>query len=282
MNPSSAAAAAPALSAPDTLGALQQAWAQTSAPPGPSPAAASPEVIEPVAPSLPLRESFLNLREIPQISFEEARAAFTMLAPGYPSEWKEQVRQLRNRLARAQAEAGDGAEELQVLAITSMECARERYGTAANLALAMASMNDTRILVVDANLSTPKLHTALRVPAGPGLCEATRADRLALPPCFRRVTGTQIYFLTVGDTMTYPMDPLDLRGLHVLLRSLRSQFDWIILDGPGFDTAADAMAISMTSDGVVIMIESERDSFREVARALGQVQGRRMMGAIMF
>ena len=282
MNPSigtgGATAAAPAISAPDTLGALQQAWTQV-APPRPE---APPPPAETSAHRLPLRESFLSLRDIPQISFEEARGAFPMLASTYPVEWKEQVRQLRNRLSNAQAELHDSDESLQVLAFTNMECARPRYGTAANLALAMASMQDTRVLVVDANLSAPTLHPSLRLAAGPGLCEATRADRIALPPCFRRVAGTQVYFLTVGDTMTFAMDPLDLRGLHVLLRSLRSQFDWILIDGPGFDTPADAMAITMAADGVIIMIESERDSFREVARALGQVQGRRMLGAVMF
>jgi len=103
-----------------------------------------------------------------------------------------------------------------------------------------------------------------------------------MPRCFRRAAGTQVYFLTVGDTSAYPMDALDLRGLHVVLHSLRAQFDWILIDGPGFDTAADVMAITMTADGVIMMIERERDSFRLVSKALSHVQGRRMLGAVMF
>jgi len=266
------------ISAPDTLSALQGAWThvqsqEPEAPPAPTASS---------APRLSLRQSFLNLRDIPQIAFEDARGAFPMLASAYPAEWKEQTRQLRNRLTNAQAELHAGDECLQVLAFTNMDGSRPRHGTTANLGLAMASMQDTRVLIVDANLSSPTLHTALRIPAGPGLCEATRAERVAMPPCFRRVAGTQVYFLTIGETMTLSMDPLDLRGLHTLLQSLRTQFDWILIDGPGFDTPADAMAITMAADGVVIVIESERDSFREVARALGQVQGRRMLGAVMF
>lgn len=264
---SSSTAAISAIPVPDTLGALQQAWAQM----------ATPATL-----SLPLRESFLNLRDIPQISFGEACGAFPMLDSAYPEGWKEQIRQLRDQLVQAQGDMQTTDASLQILAITNMAGGRPRYGTAANLALTMSSMHDTRILVVDVNLSAPTLHTALRVPASPGLCEATRATRLALPPCFRRITGTQIYLLTIGDVTAYPMDPLDLSGLHVLLRSLRSQFDWIILDGPGFDTPGDALTITTAAEGVIIMIESERDNFREVARALSQVQDRCMLGAVMF
>lgn len=275
MSPNPAVNNAAALSAQETLSALQQSWTQSHS-------AADP-IQEPAAPvNLPLRESFLSLRDIPQITFDQARGAFTMTDPAYPADWKEQIRQLRNRLNSAQAELPDPNDLLQVIAFTSMDGRRPRHGTAANLALAMAAIQDTRILVVDANLSYPTLHENLNVPASPGLCEVTRANRIAMPQCFRRVAGTQVYFLAVGDTTAYPMDALDLRGLHVVLHSLRAQFDWILIDGPGFDTAADAMAITMTTDGVIMMIESERDSFRLVAKALSHVQGRRMLGAVMF
>lgn len=260
--------------APDTLSALQQSWTNTapSAPP-----------VEPSAPAnLPLRESFLSLRDIPQITFEEARGAFTMTDSAYPAEWKEQVRQLRNRLNHAQAELPDPNDLLQVIAFTNMDGSRPRHNTCSNLALAMAAIQDTRVLVIDANLSAPTLHHSLKVPAAPGLCEVTRANRICMPQCFRRVAGTQVYFLTVGDTSAYPMEALDLRGLHVVLHSLRSQFDWILIDASGFDTAADTMALTAAADGVIVVIESERDSFRSVAKALSHVQGRRLLGAVMF
>ena len=260
--------------APEALGALQRSWTLSK------PAASTQVPAWPA--NLPLRDSFLSLRDIPQISFDQACGAFTMTDPAYPAEWKDQIRQLRDRLNTAQGELSDPNDLLQVIAFTNMDGGRARHGTAANLALAMAAIQDTRVLVIDANLSYPTLHTHLDGPAAPGLCEVTRASRIAMPQCFRRVAGTQIYFLTVGDTSAYPMDALDLRGLHVVLHSLRSQFDWILIDGPGFDTAADSIAITMAADGVIMMIESEHDNFRNVARALSHVQGRRMLGAVMF
>ena len=76
--------------------------------------------------------------------------------------------------------------------------------------------------------------------------------------------------------------PLDIPGLHNLIQSLRTQFDWILIDAPGFDTPADTMALTSVADGVVIVIERETDNFRQVAHALRTVQGRLLLGAVMY
>src|SRR5205809_144450 len=92
--------------APETLGALQQSWAYAAprlveeVPRTPAPALDP----APTPQRLPFRDSFLSLRDVPQIPFEQARGAFPMSELGYSTEWKDQVRQLRNRLNNAQAE----------------------------------------------------------------------------------------------------------------------------------------------------------------------------------
>ncbi|HEU0119264.1 MAG TPA: hypothetical protein VFQ91_01985 [Bryobacteraceae bacterium] len=236
----------------------------------------------PIPPRLPLRDSFLSLRDVPQLSFQQARHAFPMVHPACPAEWKRQIRDLRNRLNEAQAELQDPADRLQILAFSNMDGRRRRYGIAANMALAMASIQDTRVLVIDANLIAPSLHTALGLPDSPGLCEASRADRLALPPCFRRIAGTQVYLLPAGNSDVFPESPLSLDGLQALLHSLRSQFDWIFLDAPGFDTPTDALAFTLAADGLILMIDREYDDYAGVTLALSQVERRRLLGAVLY
>ncbi|MBI2690043.1 MAG: hypothetical protein HYX27_27375 [Acidobacteria bacterium] len=245
------------IAAPKILSALTQSWAQC------------PQ---------PLRDSFLNLREVAQITLEQVRAVFPMMHLDYSPEWREQIRQLRNNLNDAQADLQNPEDVLQVITFTNMNSRGERHGSAANLALDLAAISDTRVLIIDGNVSAPAMHTALPCPAGPGLCEATRAERIALPYCFHRIAGTQIYMLTAGGTSV----SFDVGDLHALLRSLRTQFDWIIVDGPGFDTPSAALAMAAAADGVIMIIEREHDSFRAVAKALSQVQGRRLLGAVMF
>jgi len=256
------------------LAALQTAWNSGGAAahgPVAGPAAA-PEKSPALAP-----RSYLNLRAVPQIDQMEALEIFTMLTPGYRKEWKEQVRQLRTRLNAQQSEMAMHAEELQIVAISGCRTSGARHEIAANLALTMASLRDVRVLVIDAKLTAPDMNLA-----GPGLCEASRAAQIALPGCLRRITGTQLYLMPAGDPTVNPFDALDLRGLHELLGHLRSQFDWILLDCPGFDTPSDAMSLTMFADGAMVIVERERDTFEQVARTLNQIQGRRLLGTLLL
>lgn len=266
MNPSTIPSAPDSISAAEVLSALQRAWLHDPAQPQRE----------------PLRSSFLNLRAVPQIPFSHARSAFPMVEDAYPGTWRKQIRHLRSQFTAAQAEAPKADTPIQILSFTSLDNACPRYGTTANLALAMASVRDMRVLVIDAQFGRPTLHEALGAAPGPGLCEATRADRVGLPSCFRRVTGTQTYFLTIGEIRAYPDEPIELAAFHTLLHNLRPQFDWIFIDAPSFSTPEAAMAISLATDGVIMIIESGRDSFRQVSQALRHVQCRRLLGAVMY
>ncbi len=265
-----------ALNAPEGLAALQEAWDQERQSDPQDRAQAEGSTLT------HRRPRFLNLHAIAQISLEAARPAFSLLAPGFPAEWKQQVRQVRGRLNQMQAEVGARSEQsLQVVAVTSLQARRSRHGLAANLAYMLASIQENRVLLIDAKLGHPDLHHALELPTGPGLCEATRARREELPQCLRRIGGTQLYLMTAGQADAYPLDPIDLRGLHVLLHGLRQQFDWVLIDGPAFDTPADAMALSQCADGTLFVVEQERDRFADLSRALAQTQGRYLLGAVM-
>lgn len=227
------------------------------------------------------RASFLDLRAVPQIAEQDALGVFAMMNPAFPGEWKEQIRQLRTRLNGMQAESAMQEQELQIVAIANLRAGSPRHGLAANLALTMSSMRDMRVLVVDAKLAAADMHGLLGESAGAGLCEASRAKREDLAASFRRITGTQIYLMPGGDASAHPLDPLDLRGVHAVLQSLRPQFDWILLDCPSFDSPSDAMAMTMFADGTVLLVEREQDGFDRMERALGQVQGKRLLGAII-
>jgi len=281
----------------DALSALQTAWHGTeAAAPAPAPSeAANPEELASLETALAVdagvspppaaqkirRASFLDLRAVPQVSEQDAMRVFPMMGPAFPGEWKEQIRQLRTRLNGLQAESAMQEQELQIVAISNLRAASPRHGLAANVALSMSSMRDMRVLVIDAKLATSDMHELLGQSAAAGLCEASRAKREDLPASFRRITGTQIYLMPGGDAAAHPLDPLDLRGVHAVLQSLRAQFDWILLDCPSFDSPSDAMAMTMFADGTVLVVEREMDRFDGMELALGQVQGKRLLGAVI-
>jgi Mrp family chromosome partitioning ATPase len=252
--------------APEALAALQDAWDGL-------------EIEERRASQKARRPRVLDLHLVPQVKLAEAEKAFSCLDGKYPAAWKQQVRQLRNRLMHFD---GEMKGQLKVVSLLSMNGQRPRKGLAANLAFALAAMEDTKVLLIDAKAGRPDLDLQLGLSEAKGLCDATRAHREDLPDCFKRIAGTQLYLLPFGQTMRYEGESMDLRGMQRLLAGLRLQFDWIVIDGPGFDTPADATLVTLCSDGTVYLVEQGVDRFEDLRLAFQQTQGRYMLGAVMM
>jgi Mrp family chromosome partitioning ATPase len=234
------------------------------------------------APS-PAEGRFVDLHAVPQVDLEQVRTVFSWLDSKFPIAWKQQVRQLRASVAqfheelRARHEAG-----LQVLTLSSLNGLRTRQTLAANLAYALASVQDGRVLLIDAKFRKPDLERAMGLEAAAGLCEATRVRREELPSLMRRVRGTQLYLMPAGQLQHFELEPVDIEGLQRLLTGLRKQFAWIVVDGPGFDTPADAMAMTQVADGTLLVVERGRDRFEAVSEALRQTKGRYVLGAVLL
>ncbi len=256
--------------APEGLAALQDAW--------------NDEPIESVRASHRVRQQrILDLHLVPQVKLADAGKVFPCIDPKFPVGWKQQVRQLRNRLTHFDDEVKSREKlRIQVVSLVSMNGQRSRKGLAGNLAFALAAMEGTKVLLIDAKISRPDLDLHLGLSEARGLCGATRAHREDLPDCFRRIAGTQLYLLPLGQTVPYHDEALDLRGLQRLLAGLKEQFDWIILDGPGFDSPADATLITLCSDATVFLVEQGVDRFEDLRLAFKQTQGRYMIGAVMI
>src|SRR5215211_4429727 len=77
----------------------------------------------------------------------------------------------RYRGLRARVAQREELTPLRVIAITSPGVAEGKSVTAANLALAMAQEFQRTVMLVDADLRTPSLHSLLGIESGPGLSE---------------------------------------------------------------------------------------------------------------
>jgi succinoglycan biosynthesis transport protein ExoP len=170
------------------------------------------------------------------------------------------------RLLRASLrapEAGRG----QVLLVTSSLAGEGKSLTSVNLALTLARGED-RVLLIDADLRRPALHTLLRTKPVPGLVEATtgvcRAEQ-----AIRRVQGTRLCLLPCGAAVERgSADILASGALGSLLGRLRTQYDRIVLDTPPAGAIADALVLSRLADGVLVVARSGKVSRGELLHVL--------------
>lgn len=158
----------------------------------------------------------------------------------------------------------------KLLLVTSAQPGEGKTTTSANLAAAFARQG-RRVLLVDADLRRPRVHTLFGMERGEGLLDINPADdnalrRLAVPG----IDG--LYVLTASGTNGHnPADMLDSIEANQRLRKLAEKFDLVIIDSPPILAAPDSSVLAHHVDGVLLVLRAGLSTVSAVRRAAQQV-----------
>ena len=199
----------------------------------------------------------------------------TLTEPGSPI--SEAYRTLRMNLQFASLDT-----KLDSLLITSPSAGEGKSTTLANLAVTMAQM-ERQVIVVDADLRRPYLHTLFRVPSDVGLTTMMLEDAaLAEPPlCDTSVPGLRV--LPTGTLPPRPADLLGSRRMEALIAALRERADVVIFDAPPILAATDAVILATKLSGVLLVVsagETRRESAQQAVERLRKVNAN-LLGAVL-
>ena len=144
----------------------------------------------------------------------------------------EQYDRLATKLVRCQVERGT-----RTVMVASALPREGRTLTAANLALALSEHHQKQVLLVDADLASPSIHTIFRVSNVMGLGDSLRAGRTQMPVID---VSARLAVLPAGPADPDPMEVLVSNRMRDFLREARPHFDFIVLDTPPVSTLTDA------------------------------------------
>lgn len=185
------------------------------------------------------------------------------------------------RLA-VQIEGQEG--EKRVLLVTSAAPGEGKTTVAAALARGLARGGD-KVCLVDCDLRRPSVHVTFSVPSTPGLsnllsaAEGAGAWRSHLRP--GDVEGLSL--LTCGPLPPNPPELIATDAFASLIKTLRDEFDWLILDSPPLVGVVDSVHISSRSDMVLLVIRhaaTDRDVIRRALAAVHRANGS-VAGAVL-
>jgi capsular exopolysaccharide synthesis family protein len=187
----------------------------------------------------------------------------TLRAPESPA--AESYRYLRSRLQPLLRERAT------TLLVTSAGEGEGRTTTAANLACALA-LAGHRVILVDADLRQPGLHTVFGISNVKGLTEllsgsAGPGDVLQPGPVPR------LRLLTAGIGAGSAADLLEGPRLTRTLRALQQHCDVVVLDSAPLLSLSDGIALAAASDRVLLVGDYRRTTRGFVARALAELGG---------
>lgn len=170
----------------------------------------------------------------------------------------------------------------QALLITSSTANEGKTSTALNLAIALAQRGEPTLLI-DADLRHPGIAASLNLGNGKGLASFLTGAH-SIEEVLRQFPPVPtLWALPTGPKPPNPAQLLSSCAMESMLRELRKQFKFLVIDSPPVLPVADAMVLSTFVDGVVFVIESGATVRGAVTRARKILQnvGANVLGIVL-
>jgi non-specific protein-tyrosine kinase len=190
----------------------------------------------------------------------------------------EAYRTLRTNLYFASLES-----PFKTLVITSPTGQDAKSKAVANLAVVLAQ-SDKRVIVVDADLRHPQLHTIFGLKNDNGLSQMLTTGNafVRMPLQDTDVNGLQV--MTSGKLPDVPSDAINSRKMGQLITTLRDQADLVIFDTAPTSIASDAAILASQIDAALLILTAGKTR-REQAQTAKDLLSRakaRLLGAVLL
>ena len=170
------------------------------------------------------------------------------------------------------------------LLITSSLPSEGKTTTATNTAISLAQTG-AKVLIIDADMRRPRLHSVFNIMNGEGLStllssESTDAD---IARVVKSDEGTKIHLLTSGPIPPNPAELIGSEQMANLLKRLQKHYSHVVIDSPPITSFTDGVLIASMVDGVILVVHSGKSSRQVVRRAKQLLQdvGARILGVVL-
>jgi protein-tyrosine kinase len=140
-----------------------------------------------------------------------------------------------------------------------------------NFATSLAADGD-RVLLVDANLRTPSLHSAFRLGAERGLTDLLLGN-LTLGEVIKQTDVPNLSMTTCGTPHPNPFVLLESDSLKDHVEDMKANADWVLLDCPTITSCNDAASLAGSVDGLILVLEAEKTRWEVAENARKSIKG---------
>ncbi len=192
-------------------------------------------------------------------------------------------------------------EHIHTIALTGTRSGAGTSTIAAELAL-LLSQSQRQVLLIDANMYQPSIHTLVSVPNEAGLAKMLEeartvrvnslgianhssvdlADRMMLDNFICPTPFPGLYFLPAGKPRTSPSDLVNMPEMGQFLKWASHPVDFIIIDCPSLEHS-EAHVLGALSDQTMIVIDATKDRLKFVANSKNDLMnaGVKLSGVIV-
>jgi succinoglycan biosynthesis transport protein ExoP len=173
-------------------------------------------------------------------------------------------------------------EPLRSLSITSPLPGEGKSTVAFNAAVALAEIRP-RVLLIDADMRRPTLHTRLGVSKRNGLSDVL-VGAMKLDDVVRKSPLAGLDVMTSGASSPNPIKLLQSERFARLLDEARKHYSLVVVDGPAINVVFDGAVIASKTDGTVLVFSSGETEVKQIRRALYRLttaKAKSIIGVVM-
>ena len=139
-----------------------------------------------------------------------------------------------------------------------------------------------RVLLVDADLRRPSIHTVLGLNSEEGLSTVISGST-TFEAAVQSTPVDNLFVLTAGPLPPSPADLLGSDAMKTLLQRCATEYSFVIVDAPPVLSVTDAVILSVEVDGVVLVVRAGATTKHCVRRTRDLVAGvnARILGVVV-
>ncbi len=168
---------------------------------------------------------------------------------------------------------------LKSVIVTSASPGDGKSHVALNLALTLSESYKRRVLLIDADLRRPSLHSVFGLSNTRGLAAALKGaedEKVQAVPLSETLT-----LLPAGRPEPNPLGGLSSDRMKQIVAAASARFEWVIVDSPPVLLLADARLVSETVDAAILVVRAGVTRFHDLEAAADTIGRERILGLVL-
>lgn len=162
------------------------------------------------------------------------------------------------------------SEDKKVILVTSSGMSEGKTTSCLNTAISFAQTG-AKVCVVDCDMRKPNMARLCETKGSPGLSNVL-AHINEMDEVIRKSKYNNLDFIFSGDIPPNPAELLVSGGMETLVNTLAERYDYVFIDTPPINVVTDASLLAGLASGVVLVVNQQKTSKTEVAKAVSQLE----------
>jgi succinoglycan biosynthesis transport protein ExoP len=158
----------------------------------------------------------------------------------------------------------------RVVTVTSVFPQEGKSSTVANLAVSFSQLRK-RVLLIDADLRRPRLHTIYNVKNSKGL-SSYLTGRTSLEEAIHLTSIKNLWLIPSGPNPPNPAELLDSNAMKELTRLALTRFDLVLIDSPPVMAVIDPVILGQVSDSLVMVLRPGKTTRKALVKAVEELK----------